>query len=431
MTEHGQSPKQVCDSGAGDQDQRSTRAISRRNFLTASAAGLVPLILPSGVLALGGRPGANNRIVTGHIGIGARGFSLLSAKGIQPAALCDVDAQHLHQAGRILPANVRVYRDHRELIERQDLDAVIIATPHHWHGHQAIQACAAGRDLYIEPPAFYYLAEAQLLAQAASAFGIVFAIGHDALLPGASNAGLPSGTTRIVCWAPENPVGGVPHAMQAPPENLDWAAWLGPAPRYPYNPDYAHGNFQWMLDFGGGRLCREGALLLAHALRICNATGLGKVEVRATGSVPRSGLWDCPTTLEIEFNCSALPIPLLWRQPGGHGDGPPAGLTFESAPSADGYQLENGHLSSSHGTVQEPGAVAHPALAEWLTRIRSRENAAGLLDTVLLAAELCQLGNLAYRLNRPLVWDSVSKQFEDDSIANRLRTASRFPEAIT
>src|SRR5690606_23715953 len=112
---------------------------SRRQFLqTAAAASIAPMVLPSGVLAQGGRPGANDGLVLGHIRVGGMGAGdvsfVMGCSELAVAAVCDVDQNHLARARDISGGKADTYVDYREILERKDIDAVIIAAPDHWHG---------------------------------------------------------------------------------------------------------------------------------------------------------------------------------------------------------------------------------------------------------------------------------------------------------
>jgi len=131
---------------------RVHRKLSRRQFARRLTAAVGPLVLPSGVLAAPGRPGANDRIRTGHIGLGPRGLAHLDGFRDNVVALCDVDANRLEQARHRLGHRIACVADYRELLQNRNVDAVVIATPDHWHALQTIHACQAGKDVYVEKP---------------------------------------------------------------------------------------------------------------------------------------------------------------------------------------------------------------------------------------------------------------------------------------
>ena len=151
--------------------------MSRRRFLQSSALALGAVNLaPSGVLAVGGSPGANGRFVVGHIGVGGMGmthvFNMLRFQQegkVRVAAVCDADDNRLEAAVNNAGAGVIPYRDYRYLLERKDIDAVLIATPDHWHAVQTVHACQSGKHVYVEKPASVTVREGQAMVAAARA----------------------------------------------------------------------------------------------------------------------------------------------------------------------------------------------------------------------------------------------------------------------
>src|SRR5215210_5339904 len=155
------------------------RSVSRRRFIRSSmaaAAGAVslPYFVPSRVLAAPGRAGANDRINIGYIGTGGMGMI-----HVQPgaAAICDVDEKHLANAVRKAGGSPFTCRDYRALLDRKDIDAVVIATPDHWHALQTVHACQAGKDVYCEKPTCRTIQEGQAMINAANHFQRVVQIG--------------------------------------------------------------------------------------------------------------------------------------------------------------------------------------------------------------------------------------------------------------
>ena len=130
----------------------SRKRISRRVFLGATAAAVAPMVLPQGVLAAPGRPGANDRIVIGQIGTGGMGRYHLGRLRDQIAIICDVDNNQLAEAMKTARPETQTCKDYRRILDRNDLDAVLITAPDHWHGVMAVQACEAGKDVYVEKP---------------------------------------------------------------------------------------------------------------------------------------------------------------------------------------------------------------------------------------------------------------------------------------
>src|ERR1039458_9679889 len=160
------------------------KGLSRRQFLRSVAlggiaAGVVPTLIPAGVLAAPGRPGANDRIGIAVIGPGRQGSGLLGSAGKSPeariVAMADVNLKRARAAAAVYRAEV--YQDYRKLLERKDVDAVITATPEHWRALICIHACQAGKDIYAEKPMTLTIHEGRLMVEAARKYQRVFQCG--------------------------------------------------------------------------------------------------------------------------------------------------------------------------------------------------------------------------------------------------------------
>ena len=419
------------------------RRISRRAFLAASAVSAAPTILPRGVLGIAGMPGANDRIVTGHIGLGGMGRAHLERFREHVGAVCDVDANHLADALNVLGRKVDVYTDYRALLDRHDIDAVVVATPDHWHGLQTVHACQAGKDVYVEKPLCKTIEEGRAMIRAARRFGRVVQVGSQGRSAEDVRAaclyirnGQLGRVKRVECWHPPNPTGGDPAKTGNPPPELDWDLWLGPARWKPYNPDYCHFNFRWMLDFGGGWIRDRGAHVFAAVFWCLDLDYFtSPVRITATGRPPREGLWDVPPTLDVEYVFRDLHLTIMWAQPGT----PPVdyefGAKFEG--EKDSLVLKGGH--GGCGTEDKAMTYTPPAdgvrvsvspghRENWLACIKSREDPVMPVEAGHAVASLCTLGNLSYQLGRPLEWDPVKEQVGGDAEANRmLAMAGRGP----
>lgn len=416
--------------------RRNNPGMSRRQFLAASAAAVAaPMILPTGVLAAKGRPGANDRIVTGHIGIGGMGSGHLNALRNQAAALCEVDKNHLAKAVDMVGRKVDTYEDYRRILDRKDIDAVFIAAPDHWHGVMTVHACEAGKDVYCEKPACNTIEEGKAMCRAAERYGRIIQIGSQGRSQDYAykacryiKNGQIGDVKRVECWHYENPVGGDPKNNGPAPAELNWDMWLGPARWVPYNPDRVHFNFRWFLEFGGGQIRDRGAHVLSLVSWFLDLDDKGPVRVTATGEPPHSGLWDCPPTMEVTWEFKNPDLTVVWSQPGAMlkpesfgaiykgakedlvvfgGDG--GGTTtdrkvIEYEPPADGVQV-----------FKSPGHHEN-----FFDCMRTREKPLMNIWAAHRVASMCILGNLAYRLGRPLEWDAANERFVNDDEANRL-----------
>jgi predicted dehydrogenase len=230
--------------------KQAGRNFSRRDFLKTSAVAIGALnLVPGGVLAQPGRPGANDRLVMAHIGVGWMGMTHLAnmmrfqKEGkVRVAAVCDVDDNRLEAAVENSGAGVTPYRDYRYIVERKDIDAVVIATPDHWHAVQTVHACESGKHVYIEKPASVTVREGQAMVAAARANKVAVQVGAQARTAKggwytcrAIRNGIVGKVSRVSCWHYANPVDDKPVADSPPPEGLDWDLWLGPLPWRAHN----------------------------------------------------------------------------------------------------------------------------------------------------------------------------------------------------
>ncbi|MBI2435871.1 MAG: hypothetical protein HYV26_23705, partial [Candidatus Hydrogenedentes bacterium] len=249
----------------------------------------------------------------------------------------------------------------------------------------------------------------------------------------AVQAGHVGKVTQVTGWGQRNPEGGDLSRNGPPPAELDWDAWLGPARWVAYNPDRVHGNFRWLLDFGGGQICHQAdhcfAMALAASMKVLDpgkGTGLeapATVHVEAQGTVPTAGLWDCPVDLRVEYRLEPGGPSMSWRQ------GPPRrDAAFGVEMSGPGGNVVvstcDERASTEEKVLLAAGAAAsemqEDVLENWLRCIATRETPEIDLERGTFAATLCILGNLAYRLGRPLDWDPRAQRFVNDSLADRL-----------
>jgi predicted dehydrogenase len=240
------------------------RSLSRRGFISHAAAGT------AGAFAMPAKSwarviGANDRVRLGVIGPGSRGIGVMRFFHAHPeaqvVALNDVYDVHLRQAQEVVGNDVKTYRDYRQLLDASDVDAVLIATPDHWHAPQSIDAARAGKDIYVEKPLTHEIDEGYAIARAVRENNRVMQVGlqqrSGAHYRRAKEEYFDSGAIGKVTYVRTVWHGNTFHLRQpnftAQPAGLDWEAWLGPASRRPFN---AHQFYNWRsyFDFGGGTI---------------------------------------------------------------------------------------------------------------------------------------------------------------------------------
>ena len=407
--------------------------LTRRQFFATSAAAAAPLILPQGVLGQGGNPGANDRITLGFIGVGGMGRGLMQhMMTLQPvAALCDVDRQHLEGAASWVDTPVDLYGDYRRILDRSDIDAVVIATPDHWHAVQTVHALEAGKDVYVEKPLCNTVAEGKAVIDAVKRYGRILQVGSQGrsmpifhkICTYIRNGEL-GAVDRVDCYHYENRTGESP-PNEEPPDHLDWDMWLGPARWVPYNPARCPFTFRWFMEYGGGNVRDRGAHVLSLVMWFLDRDGDLPVRVTATGTPPETGLYNCPTAMEVAWEFENPDLTVTWTQPGERegfgavyhgerdsllvtgGDGG-GGTTSEEVeayePPADGVEV-----------FESPGHHQN-----WFDCIKTREQPIMDVEAGHNVATICNLANWAYLLGRPLEFDPETQQVVGDEQANRL-----------
>jgi predicted dehydrogenase len=434
------------------------RSHSRRSFLKTSAAasaGLAatafPQLLPAQVLGRTPETGAGNRFVAAVIGTGGMGMTHLQnmlrfqQEGkVRVAAVCDADENRLEPAFKAAGDNVDTYLDYRYILERKDVDAVIIATPDHWHAVQTVHACQTGKHVFVEKPASVTVADGQAMVHAARANKVAVQVGAQGrTAKGAWHTcrairnGIVGHVNKVTCWHYANPIDDHPVPDSAPPEGLDWDLWLGPLRWRPYNRRYHPANFRWVLESGGGQIRDRGAHQFSTVLWCMNADNQTSFTVEATGRAPATGLWDCPVDMDVRYTFKNPDWTLEWGQPGVQlgvtefgnafwGEHGRLILEWEGGyrpanPEAINFKLPPGGTEIERTDEYEDFNMNHKA--DWLRSIREGHLRPAVdIEIGHRTATLCNLGNLAYRLGRKLVWDGDRQQILNDDQANRLLT---------
>jgi predicted dehydrogenase len=221
--------------------------------------------------------GANDRVRVGFVGIGNRGDQVLSAflthKDCDVVAVCDIYQPYVDFAAKKVGTNPEQFRDYKKLLDKKDLDAVVVCTPDHWHALQTIDACKAGKDVYCEKPLSLVVAEGRAMVKAARDNKRVVQCGIQRMSsPMCREAAefIRSGgigkVTAVRAFHVQNewPKGIGTPADEEPPAGFDWEAWLGPAPKRKYNKNRAFYRFRWFYDYSGGQLTNFGVHYLAQ-----------------------------------------------------------------------------------------------------------------------------------------------------------------------
>jgi len=388
-------------------------------------------VVPGRVLGAEGEPPPSDTILIGGIGVGRQGRGLLHvAWGARVVAVADVYQKHLDEVTKA--RGWHAYKDYRQLLDRQDIDAVTVGTPDHWHVPCSLHAAQAGKDVYCEKPLSLTIREGRLLVQAVRRYARVFQTGSQQRSSAACRTGCElvrngrAGRIHTVhgcCypspWEPEL-------AEQPVPPGLDWEMWLGPAPFHPYNSNIHRPRAKpgWISfrAFSGGEMTGWGS----HGLDIIQ-WGLGADE---SGPV------------EVWADSPNLQSPVHYRYASGvvvHlGRGPMGGGIFVG----DGGEIlvDRGRFVCKPAEIgREPLKpsdthlyFSNDHLRNWVECIRTRRRPICDVEIGHRSATMCHLGNLARWLApRRLRWDPVTETFPDDAEANRfLARAPREPYCV-
>jgi predicted dehydrogenase len=419
----------------------------RRDFLAKAGAAVAPLFLPEGVLAAPGRPGANDRLTVAHIGVGGMGgahldmsLSFRKAGQIDIVAVCDVDSKRLAAAAKKVGAGCQAYRDYRQLLQRKDLDAVIIASPDHWHALQTVHACQAGKHVYVEKPASCTVAEGQAMVEAVRKYQRVVQVGSQARSAEPAHQvctyirnGMLGQVHKVTCWHTPNPAGG-PTRETPPPPELDWDLWLGPLPWRPFVPGAYHpAQFRWIMESGGGVIRDRGAHVMSVILWCLNADRQTPTTIEATGDPRPRGIWDCPPRMKVVYIFKNPDWQLIWEQPGDVRGQGGFGMVFHGARETLAVSRDGTRIAAAErvrkfrvpaGGVEVYRMAKHADYnmnhkEDWLQAIRANRKPCMDIEVAHRVANLCNLGNLSYILGRKLTWDGQKEKFLDDDQANR------------
>jgi predicted dehydrogenase len=416
--------------------------IGRRTFLkrvaTAASAGItLPYLVRPSALGKAGTVAASERITLGMIGTGQHGREMnirmfLTYPDAQIVAVCDVDREQRELARKMVNDkygnnDCAVYNDFREVLAREDIDAVMISTPDHWHVPIAIAAARAGKDIECEKPTLT-VEEGRALVETMQRYSRVFQwstedrsvdvylrmcelvrngrIGKVRTI----KVGLPSG--------PDEP--GDPTPMPVP-DGFDYDMWVGPAPWAPYTKGRCHWNFRWIFDYSGGQLTDWGAHLLDGAQWGNNTEHTGPVEVEGKGVFWRDGLYDTAKEFHIEYTY-ADGVKLLVDS------GKPS-LRFEGSEGWIGNVGWRGRLQAEPTSILD--SVTRPEETHlytcpqgeqrnFLDCIKSRQECYFPPEIGQRCFTIAHIGNIAMRLGKKLKWDLTRERFANDEEANRM-----------
>lgn len=421
----------------------SRRKFIRQSALLATATGAATTFPAWGTLAAQ----RQQKIRVGAIGINGMGWADLNALLKHPdvvcTALCDVDKNVLDKRTKELAdrgIQTKGYDNYRDLLANKDVDAVVIGTPDHWHCLIMVEACAAGKDVYVEKPLGNSIVECQAMVAAANKYNRVVQVGQwqrsqkhfrDAVAFVHSGK---LGKIRLVkAWAYQGWMKSIPVKPDAPaPAGVDYELWLGPAKRRPFNPNRFHFDFRWFWDYAGGLMTDWGVHMLDYALMGMKATTPKSIMAAGGKFAYPDDAAETPDTLTTVYEFDDFNI--QWEHANGIDGGPYGrnhGVAFignkgtlvvdrggwEVIPEGD--RMEAVPLQKK----VDDGLTLHAA--NFIEAVKSRDKASlnAPIEAGAHIAIFSQMGNIAYRTGKKIYWDDAKQQFSDGD-ANKLLAAT-------
>jgi predicted dehydrogenase len=425
--------------------------LSRRGFLDRSLAVMtvgagLPMWYARRVLAdeqekearARKRIGPNDQIVMAAIGVGGQGTSIMKQamnhKGVRFVAVCDVDAKRCEKAVDEVKkkqgeGDVATYNDFRELLNRDDLDAVTIGTVDHWHALTSIAAMKAGCDVYCEKPLTLTIAEGQAMEQAVRKYDRIFQTGNMQrsdkryrLAIELVRNGRAGKIHTVEARIGENPVGG-PFPETDVPQGLDWDFWKGPTPDVPYVAKKCHYDFRWFYEYSGGKMTDWGAHHNDIAQWGLDKDDSGPVEVTAVGVKPseKPNSYNCHPHFAVTYK---------------YDDGTRL-ITTSDGENGNRFIGDKGWIFISRGRIgasdkkmideplpedAERVYASNDHMGNFIDGIRTRKQPICHVGVGHHSAVVCHIGAISLRMGVPLLWDPKSERFHgpDSDAANAM-----------
>jgi predicted dehydrogenase len=428
--------------------------VTRRAF--ACGAGLTALGY-SRVL------GANDRVRVGFVGVGNRGDKVHEAflewGDSQTVAICDLRDDYLDLAAKKSRGAPRRYKDYRKLLDDKEVDAVMIATPDHWHALMFIDACNAGKDVYVEKPLSLTVVEGRKMVETAERTKRVVQVGTQrrsaAVVKEAVDFVRSGGIGQVTvarCYDIQNEwpngIGNFPD--EAPPTAWEWDQWLGPAPKVPYNRNRAFYKFRWFYNYSGGQLTNFGVHLV-DTIRWClnlesprkvAAIG-GKFAIRDNREIPDTleVLWEFDNTLVAFMQCNNNASPGNLQDAEMELRGTKGAMfihqnRWEVVPERLSQATKGANNPVDRSVQRTFGASMKPVIEgkvvkgsvwadnahvrNFLDCVKSRGKCNADILTGHLSTSATLLGNIALKTDSTLKWNAHAERFANNPAANRL-----------
>ena len=419
-----------------------SRPLTRRSFLATTAAGGSLLCVSDTATAAEEKPRHKvERLGIGSIGLRYQGSVIADKARLYGdiVALADVDKNVREQARAAFGSTPRIFEDYRQLIERTDVDVITIGTPDHWHVKMAVDACRAGKDVYLEKPLSLTIDEGKLLRQVVKETGRVLQVGswqrsdhRFRLAVEMVRQGRIGDLKRVDVVLGKNNTGG-PFERRKPPASFNWELWQGQTPDVPYLEERGHYTFRWWHEYSGGQMTDWGA----HHLDIAQwAIGSSPEYIDGQAKYPsvKDG-YNVPIDFKAEYRYPGGVVMTVSDEgrngilfTGAQGrifvnrgtiEGKPVEDLADSPLSREEFKVySHDNLSRPERAGKLDAIVNH--MGNFFDCIASRKDPISDVESQHRSVSTCHLGNISMRLARPLKWDAELETFPDDVEANKL-----------
>lgn len=409
--------------------------ISRRNFLKTSAVFAAPLVLPSTVF------GANEKVGLAYIGVRSRGAQnyggFASTKQTVPVAFCDVDTANYAKIDKSAKSggfeNVPHFSNFEDVLERSDVDAVVVSTPDHWHAIPTIAACQAGKDVYCEKPLTLRIGEGRAMVNAARDNGRVVQTGSQQrsgkeFLRAATivRSGEIGEVKKVLVGIAKANHPGSLGKPTTPPSSLDFDRWLGPAPAVPYIEKRVHYNFRFWWDYSGGQMTNWGAHHLDIARWGLGLDETGPTTIGGVATFHPENVHQVTETCRISQSYPVGPVSPNGVEivVGQKEDDIPMGTTFIGTKGTvfvtrgkiktTPEEFETRNLDSFSEKLR---SAPKGHYQNFLDCVRTRETPTADVEFGHRTATACHLNNIAVRVGRRIEFDPKTEQIVGDAEA--------------
>ncbi|HWR52014.1 MAG TPA: Gfo/Idh/MocA family oxidoreductase [Bryobacteraceae bacterium] len=429
--------------------------LSRRDF--ARTAGLATAMSYGRIL------GANDRVRMGYIGVGNRGDQVhdgfLEYGDQETAAICDLRDDYMDLAAKKSRGTPKRYKEYRKLLEDKNVDAVVIATPDHWHAIQMIEACEAGKDVYVEKPLSLTVWEGRKMVEAAERTKRVVQVGINRRSApfmieaaefvrsgGIGQVTVVKGYHVINEW----PLGIGNQPDTPPPSEEEWEKWLGPAPKVPYNKSRTFYRFRWFYDYSGGQVTNFGVHYV-DMLRWCLGQDAPHAVTAMGGKYAIKDNREIPDTLEVlwEYPGPTLMVFSQYNANGAGGNEQSADMELRGTKGTmyihgDRWEVVPERTAEVEVPARTPVDRAHERAWGQSRKLAMQPNPGGkgnsspryharnFLDCVKsrakcncdivtghLSTSATLIGNIAFKTKSHLEWNAKTERFTNNEAANR------------